>query len=306
VPLYFAIMNLNSTALLARRLINTTTQLVLGPNTYTSIFARAIEGTFRRDYLTLYTMLLLTERDDPAARRAFGDSCLDLSRRVIEDLISLEYMIFKGKEKYALKFFEYQAIEAKQDLDFLEAIGAPIDEEFRLHIEENYNKIKRKFLDGGGRAKKKAWTELTEYLISQGKIDQQTQLQIDELFEQRYPNTSEQPRRAWAGLDTEAMIEELVSGGVISAKEKRSLSTTYILGNRKNHFSPTDIRSFLHNDPDNKMSEANLAISLTAVITSVTRMAMIFASEFDVPEHTKQEIDAIWQILFAARLSEKE
>ncbi len=257
-------MNKDRITLLTRKLLATTRQLALGPNTYKSLFARVIEGTFRRDYLTLYTMLFLAEHNDPEARRAFGTDCVDLSRRVLEDLISLEYMLFKGKEQSAKKFFDYQAVEAKHDLDFLEAAGAPIDQEFKAKVEKNYSKVKRKFLDSSGKARKRAWEELTEFLRSQDKIDQQTEHEIEEEYHRRYPNVNDQTRRAWAGLDTEAMVEELVSAGVISAEEKRTLHMTYILGNRKNHFSPTDIAGFLFSDPNNEISDTDIALSLTA------------------------------------------
>src|SRR6266568_3457493 len=120
--LYLTTMKLNSITALARKLLNSTYQLAMGPNTYKSVFAQVLEGTFRRDYLTLYTMLYLTEHSQPEQRRAFGDCCLDLSRKVLEDLVSLEYMLLRGKEAYAKKFLDYYHIEAKRDSDYLEAV----------------------------------------------------------------------------------------------------------------------------------------------------------------------------------------
>ena len=304
--LYFVTMNKDMITLLAGKLLTTTRQLALGPNTYKSLFARVVEGTFRRDYLTLYTMAYLARHGEPEELRAFGSSCMDLSRRVLEDLIALEYMLYQGKEAHAKKFFDYYHIEAKQDLDFLEAGGVTIDQQFKATVGENYNRVKRRFLDSSSKAKRKGWSELAEFLKSQGKIDEQTEQQIEEEANRRYSDASEQPRRAWAGLDTEAMVETLVHGRVINADEQRIIIESYTQGNRKNHFSPTDVSAFLYNDLYNVTSEGDLILSLIATTTGVTRIARIFADEFDIPEETKRAIDEVWQTIFTAHLSEED
>lgn len=299
-------MKLNCKTLLARKLLNTTHQLVVGPNTYKTQFARVVEGVLRRNYLTLFTMVYLAEHNKPEMRTAFGNSCMDLCRRVLEDIISLEYMIFKGKESQAEKFFDYRAVEAKHDIDFLEAAGAAIDQQLKSTTDQEYGRVKRNFLDTSSRTKKKAWSELTEFLSSHGKIDQQTEREIEEEFSRRYPDTNEQTRKAWAGLDTEGMIGALVSGGVINAQEQGILIQTYIQGNRKNHFSPTDIHDFLYDKLYHTTSDSDLNLSLIATTTAVTRIARIFASEFDIAESTKNTIEEIWQTIFTAHLSEEE
>lgn len=299
-------MELTDVTALARKLLNATHQLAMGPNTYKSVFARVLEGAFRRDYLTLYTMVYLTEHSEPEQRRAFGDCCLDLSRKVLEDLVSLEYMLLRGKETLAKKFFDYYHIEAKRDSDYLEAAGAPIDKKQKLLIEENYNRVKQDFFDSSARSRQRAWYELTDFLISKNKIDQQTKQQIEDEFNRRYPHVNEQPRKAWAGLDTEGMIETLVQGEIISTTEQKILVETYIQGNNKNHFSPTDVRAFLRDDPHNIVSDSNLELSLVPTTTAVTRIAAMFADEFDIPENTKQVIAEIGQTLHTAHLSEVE
>lgn len=231
---------------------------------------------------------------------------MDLSRKVLEDLVSLEYMLLKGKEPHAKKFFDYYHIEAKQDLDFLEAAGDSIDQQLKTTVNEAYNKVRRQFLDSSSKAKRKGWAELTEFLKSQGKIDEQTEQQIEEEADRIYSNASEQPRRAWAGLDTEAMIKILVQDGVINTYEQGIIIQTYVQGNRKNHFSPTDVRAFLRDDPHNIVSESDLVLSLVSTTTAVTRIATMFTNEFDVPEATKQAIDEVGRAIFAAHLSEDE
>ena len=299
-------MEFNELKLLARKLVNTTNQIFVGPNTYKSIFARVVEGTFRRDYLTLYTMLYLAEHDTSEVRRAFGTSCMDLYRRVLEDFISLKYILFKGKEVYARKFLDYAAVEAKRDMDYLEAAGDTIDPQVKATTDENYERVRDQFLDNSNRARRRAWAELTEFLRSQDKIDQQWEQKIEEEFNRRYPNVNEQPRKAWAGLDIERMIEDLVRGEVISASERNVLIQTYLMGNRRNHFSPTDIRAFLHTELYNVTNDGDLEMSLLFTTTLVTQMARIFADEFDIQEERKQAIEEIWQILSTAHLFEEE
>ena len=295
-------MKPNSRTTLARKLLNATHPLVIGPNTYKSEFAKVVEGTLRRDYLTLLTTVYLAEHDEPEMQIAFGNSCMDLSRRVLEDLISLEYMLLNDKEDLARKFFDYKAVEEKLDMDFLEAAGVEMDQELQQVKEttdKDYNQVKHQFLDNSSKTRKKAWSELTAFLKSRDKIDQQTEQEIEEEFKRRYPDT-EQPRKAWAGLDTEGMIKELVSGGVMNAWEQSILIQTYIQGNRKNHFSPTDIHDFLYEKLYHISGDADLATSLIATTTAFTQIARIFANEFDVPESTKQAIEEIRQTIFTA------
>jgi len=298
-------MELNSITTLAKKLLSVTRQLASGPNTYKSQFARVVEGALRRDYLTLLTMVYLAEHNDPEMRIAFGNSCMDLCRRVLEDLISLEYMLFKGKESETRKFFDYKAVEEKLDMHFLEITDVTIDQQYETTVDDEYNRVKHQFLDSSGRTRKRAWFDLTRFLKSHDKIDQQTEQEIEEEFKRRYPDT-EQPRRAWAGLDTEGMIEELVSGGVINTWERKMLIQTYIQGNRKNHFSPTDIHDFLYDKLYRTTSDSDLKLSLIATTTAVTRIARRFADESDIPAGTKQALEEIWQTIFTAHLSEEK
>src|SRR6266566_1375635 len=194
-------MELNDLKSLARKLVNTTHPLFVGPNMYQSVFARVVEGTFRRDYLTLYTMVYLAEHETTEVRTAFGTSCMDLCRRVLEDFISLKYILYKGKEEFARKFMNYAAVEAKRDMDYLEAVGDTIDPQIKATTDENYARVKDQFLDSSNRTRRRAWTELTEFLKSQDIIDQQWEQKIDEEFNRKYPNTNGQPRKAWAGTD---------------------------------------------------------------------------------------------------------
>jgi Family of unknown function (DUF5677) len=305
---YSVAMELNDIKILTKKLLAATHPLANGPNTYksASLFARVAEGTFRRDYLTLYTMFYLAEHDKPEARTAFATSCMDLCRRVHEDLISLEYMLLKGKEKYAQKFMDFAAVERKRDMDYLDAVGAPLDPQFKKPIDENYDKVKDQFLDSSSKAKKKGWIELTGFLKSEGEIDSRVEQKIEVELNKRFTNVNEQPRKAWAGLDVEDMIKELVRGGVINTFQQGILIQTYIKGNQKNHFSPTDIQAFLYTELYNQTNDADLLLSLVVTTIAITRIARIFADEVEASHETIQSIEEIGQTLATAHLPPNE
>jgi hypothetical protein len=113
---------------------------------------------------------------------------------------------------------------------------------------------------------------------------------------------NEQPRRAWAGLDVEGMIKELVRGGVIDTFQQGVLLQTYIKGNQKNHFSPNDIRAFLNIELYNQTNDDDLRLSLIVTTIAVTRMARIFADEIEASDETIQSIEEIGQLLSTAHL----
>lgn len=169
----------NDIKLIARNLLNTTHSLFVGPNTYKSSFARVVEGAFRRDYLTLYTMLHLAEHSNPEVRTASGTSCMDLSRRVLEDFISLRYMLSKGKEEEAQKFSSYEAVEKKRDMDYIESVGGTVDQQIKKVINKRYDEVKSNFLDMSSKTKRKGWDELADFLKSQGKIDQELGISVE-------------------------------------------------------------------------------------------------------------------------------
>jgi hypothetical protein len=300
-------MELSEIKILTRKLLAATQQLVNSSNTKSaSLFASVAEGTFRRDYLTLYTMFYLAEHEKPVARTAFATSCMDLCRRVHEDLISLEYMLLKGKETYAKKFMDFAAVERKRAMDYLDAVSSPLDPQYKKPIDENYDKVKDQFLDNSGKAKKRGWIELTEFLKSECKIDPQMEQKIEVELNKRFTNMNEQPRKAWAGLDVEGMTEELVKGGVIDAFQQRVLIQTYIKGNQKNHFSPIDIKAFLNIELYNQTNDDDLQLSLIVTTIAVTRMARIFADEIEASNETIQSIEEIGQLLSTALLPPKE
>jgi hypothetical protein len=245
----------------ADKILKITHKLVVGPNKAGTLFARIIEGVFRRDYLTLYTVHHLSQtREDE--RVVFGNSCMDLSRRVLEDLICVEYILMKGKDESSKKFADFKSVEAKRDLDYLKDAGLMIDKALEEVTNREYDSIKKRFTD------------------SKGNV-----------------------RKSWAGLDTESMIKELLDKKIIREDEKRTLIQAYLIGNSKNHFSPSDIFNHLYQDLFNFNNQSDLVLSLISITCSVTRLAVIFGEEYDIDPEIKNSIQKTWDELLVAHLT---
>lgn len=118
-------------------------QLATGPNKRTSQFGQILESVFRKGYFTLQTIYFLADhaRNNDDMRGAFAGSILDLSRRVFEDMVYMEYIAVKDKDKYSKQFIQYSAVDFKEDMDFLLRSGSQIDEVRQQVINQNYGKV---------------------------------------------------------------------------------------------------------------------------------------------------------------------
>jgi hypothetical protein len=89
------------------------------------LFTVTVTIIARRDFPILHSIAILA--DDPLS----GDAILDLSRRAFEDMISVEFMVLKGKEHIAAKFIKYSRVERWLDLEYLRKMGIQEDPCFR-------------------------------------------------------------------------------------------------------------------------------------------------------------------------------
>lgn len=220
-----------------------------------SKFSSIILGTLRRDYLTLYTIMKLSDGNEED-RISFGDSCMDLSRRVFEDLINIQYIKLKGKEKYSEQFISFKAVEAYQDLQYLLSSKVKMDLKLVKQIETDYEKLPKKLRE----------------------------------------------RKRWSGVGIEEMVQLLLDEDIIKQDEFRTLSQTYIAGNYKNHFSPTDIFNFLHNDLYQFTGKSDLIASLIIVAASVIKIADELVEEAEVGGKIKEEVEKLWKELLTIHL----
>ncbi len=283
--------------------------IATGPNKYKSTtFARIVEASFRRDYLTLSTIRRLSD-GKPEELIIYGSSCMDLFRRVFEDLISLEYMIMKGKDDMAKKFRNFLFVEDKKTMEYLESGGVKMDPKRKKEIEDNYEKVKKDFFDKSSMMRWKTWLETIEYLKSKGvgiTNDVESQLEVD--FDEKYPDKGEKVRKSWAGLDVENMVIELAQNKVIQDDEVKSMLETYRIGNSKNHFSPTDLINYLYEDLFNNSNTQDIKLSLLLVTMNLSRISSIAISELDFANKAvvEKKVDEIWGEISKAHLPSEE
>lgn len=156
----------------ARHFLDISHLLATGPNKYKSPFGKILEGVFRKEYFTLYTITTLAdmvEKDDQL-RVIFGGSILDLSRRSLEDMLYMEYINEKGKDKYSKQFFDYIPVEQKDDLGFLKRMGVEIDKEVERIAVEKYDKTPKRLRDGRINWAAQSVEQVIEWFVSQGKL----------------------------------------------------------------------------------------------------------------------------------------
>src|SRR3989304_4988641 len=74
-------------------------------------YVRVVEGFYRRNHFTFLAIRYLA--DAPA----LADSAVVLTRKMTEDVISIEYMLLKGKEEMAKRFQDFFYIQAYQEIE---------------------------------------------------------------------------------------------------------------------------------------------------------------------------------------------
>lgn len=152
----------------ALELLKLTAPLIEGPNKLGTQYKKVLQGISRRSYFTLYSITGLAE-DQPTA-----DSILDLSRRLLEDMIAVEFIKLKGKEKMAQKFIDYMYVEMKDDMEFLIANGSSPSEDDLKSINEDFDRVKKQFERKDGKMSH-SWAEcsvesMMEELLKAGII----------------------------------------------------------------------------------------------------------------------------------------
>lgn len=237
------------------RLLDVTHKLITGPNTRLSQFAEVLEGTFRRDYVATLAITKLSE-ENGGHTSPFGDICMALTRRLIEDVVGVEYILFKGKENMSEKFRAFKAVESKRDLEYLRSAEMPPSKEAQQIIEENYAKAR------------------------------------DEYFKSEKDLLN---RRSWSGKSTEQMIDELAEADLLSDLEKRSMIHMYITTSGRIHFSPSGVLDFIHEQLFDNSNRRNLDLSAFIAASALSKLAMRLIDEIEVDEETRKAVNDIYQ-----------
>lgn len=169
---------------LSQVLLDKSHPLATGPNKYKSRFGRILEGVFRKGYFTLQTIVVLAdmvEKDDQL-RIVFGGSILDLSRRVFEDMIYMEYINESGnKEKYSKQFFEYVSIDRENDLKFLLNSGVKVDKKIVETIKSKYAKAPQKLKNRNNWAGQSV-EQVIAWLVGKGKIEELRKVDVLKIY----------------------------------------------------------------------------------------------------------------------------
>lgn len=160
------------------QLLDISYPLATGPNAHKSLFGRVLEGVFRKDYLTLQTSITLANlaEEDPSLRTVYSGSILDLSRRILEDMVYMFYIEKKGKEAYSRQFIQFDAVEQKEDMDFLLSAGVEIEPEEIKRINDSYDAIPAKLKNGRHNWAGQSVEQVVAWLV-QEKVIPKTEMQ---------------------------------------------------------------------------------------------------------------------------------
>src|SRR3989344_8829705 len=103
-------------------------------------YIRVVEGFYRRNHFTLLAIRYL------ANAPALADSAAVLTRKMTEDVISIEYMLLKGKEEMAIRFQDFFYIQAYQEIEHRKRLGYEIPSEEEISkLMERVEKLKPQF-----------------------------------------------------------------------------------------------------------------------------------------------------------------
>ncbi len=181
------------------RVIKITEPLASAAAVDESPFLVTLLGIYRISFATLRDIYYLTQQEETAA------SILDLTRKILEHGISVEYMIMKDKEGMAKRFQEYLIVQIHDEFEFYRSIGldpSVISPEHKISVEENDK-------DYGGLSK------------------------------------DVRDRKNWAGRSVDKMIEDLNTAKALSEFDVSRLGQAYVWGSRLNHPNPMIVHSYL-------------------------------------------------------------
>ncbi len=200
-----------------------------------SHFLKVFEGTYRRANHTLQAIRSLAEEDHLA-----GGAYI-LTRSLIEDVVSLEYMRINDAEVKAIKFQDFEWIQSLDDATYFQEHGLDEDPQVKLGIKkvrDEAEKVKDKFV---------------------------------------YNKKSGELNKSWDGVSVEIMLNKIAEANPkdFGKRDRRLTRRAYLLGNRKTHFNPIDIKTYLNQsfmDMDylQSMQEA-LIMAISSYVRLTTR-----------------------------------
>jgi hypothetical protein len=174
-----------------------------------SAFTNILNGIYRITFTAIRDIYYLSQFEDT------GESALDLARKVIEYGITVEYMLWRGKEEMAEMLKRHAAVEWHNTFEFLKEVGFD--------------------------------PSVSNDVISKGVEEYETDYAT---LDQRTKN-----RKSWAGLSMEQMIEKLHSEKQLRDFDWSRIGQAYIWGCRLNHVSPIVVQSSMDTETNAAASE---------------------------------------------------
>lgn len=196
-------------------------------------FLTVLLGIYRISFTTIRDIDHLISNGDA------GASILDLTRKLIEHGISVEYMLWKGKEEMAERFQNYLTVQIHEEIELLKTIGqdpATVSTELKLGIED----AEKEYAALSGDAKKD---------------------------------------KSWAGRNFEGMLQDLKTAGVITEADSPRLLSAYIWGCRLNHPNPFVVHGYLDKDQYDVASDFYSRLGILMALAVHLRLTTRFIDE---------------------------
>lgn len=226
-------------------------------------FIRVLEGIYRRSTFTFLAIRYL------ANKPPLADSAEVLSRKMIEDVIHVEYMLLNDKEEMAKRFQDFFYVQAYQEYKHRKKLGYqdPPKEELDNMLKK-FNEVKSQFM-----------------------------------------RKDNQLMRAWSGKDAEQMWGEISEAKVFEKHQIRSVLLGYTYGSWKNHPNPADVLTYMTNDLREEFSEKSLIQATIFSIMSFIRLSSRYIDEIrtiqqkDVHENAAKTIREVFEYLDSDKFS---
>ncbi|MDZ7785763.1 MAG: DUF5677 domain-containing protein [Candidatus Saccharibacteria bacterium] len=193
-----------------------------------------MEGTLRKNIMRIQAINLLCGEEKMA------NSAFELTRNMIEDVISVEYVLAsKDPELSAHKFYEFRWVQLKEDLDYYRDVGVEVNVDDFPDTETNIEKEYARVISG-----------YKDFTDKEGK-----------------------PVRSWARKDVEMMLGSLKKKGVLPEGQIRTVLRTYVDGSRKTHFNPVELLAHMEQDVWDHTSQGSQKLALLVSSSSLVRLS---------------------------------
>lgn len=232
---------------LLERALKVTTPLAEMATASESAFLNVLLGIYRVSFSTLRDIYYLSQNEET------GASALDLARKIMEYGISVEYMIWKGKDERAEQFQQFMAVELHRSLEFLKSIGQDVTQQ------------DDETLKSGAKDYEKDYASLKKEV---------------------------RERRSWAGLSVDQMLEQLHTAGQFKDFDSSRIGEAYVWGSRLNHVSPVVVRNLMGSEATKVASEFYMRQAITFALIFHFRLSTRYIDEmrFLSGENVHQEL----------------